>query len=442
MIYRDRFTVDPVATGTWSVTKIGSGSFTCANPATYTIPDFRPMYEYFEEEGGGRRNDNSCYHIKLYTEVPRTPYTYGVSSTNSQVNYCRFTNNDPDRQWRAIQGPNVDSGTYGLFGGKGLDSFNVIGNSELEQAKEDGLISMWPRIKAGLLSLNSLYELKDFKKLPSLFRRLSTYSDAVEILRRNWRIDPVLRKRWTKSGLRAVFAREGVRLGSEAYLTNEFGIKPLLADITAVNTALLSYKNQLRKLIEEQGQRRTIYYSRPLSSMFPESDTSTLVPVTNYYNGIRFYRKVERIQEPTFRCRMDYSYTLPQYSATEYEVRALLDSLGVNLNPQIIWNALPWSFVVDWLVGVNRWLGNTRVNNIEPEVTIYRYCWSLKAARRVTLKTKYAGGGPESPTVTNRTYEEYHYKRDTRMPDWAAYVKTSGLNLKEFSYIGALIGAR
>lgn len=362
--------------------------------------------------------------------MPRTSFDYAVSATASPSVYCKYTTNDQQFRWNIHQGPGLDSGQYGILGTKGLDSFSVIGNSEIDQAKEDGLINMWPRIRAEVLSLNSLYELKDFKRLPDLLRRISSVFAQTP--------------KWVRAlaaGSRAPI-REAFRLGSEAYLSNEFAIRPLLADITGVFDALMSFKKQLRKLQEEQGKRRTIYYSRPLTTLFPELDENYLLPVAFYYNGIRFYRKVERIWDPIFRCSMDYSFVIPAMSQEELEVKALLDSLGVNLNPQIIWNALPWSFVIDWFVGVNRWLGNTRMNNIEPDVTIYRYNWSVKAARRITCKTKYAEGGPFSPTVTNRTSEEYYYYRSTRMPDWAAYVKTSGLNLKEFSYIGALIGAR
>lgn len=398
------------------------------------------MYEYIEESERGRRNDNDCYHIRYLIDEPTGEYSYRTYTAPVSSVGCEWTTNDRNWRWRS-QMPALNSAPYGLYGTKDLDSFTVIGNPELEQAKEDGLISMWPRIKADLLSLNSLYELKDFKRLPAFLTRISTARAYWPQWVRAWS-DLTHRTKARKGSLRPAVLREGFRLGSEGYLTNEFAIKPLLADISNLHKSLTSYKKQLRTLLENAKTRRTIYYSRPLTTFFPESDESTLVPNVNRYNGDRYHRKVERIQDPVFRCRMEYSYEMPKASIEELELRALLDSVGVNFNPQIIWNAIPWSFVLDWLIGVNRWLGNTKVNNIEPDVTIYRYSWSAKASRRLTLKTTPSEGSPTESTIVNRTSEEYYYYRSTQMPDWGAYVKVSGLNLKEFSYIGALIGAR
>jgi len=436
--YMIRVRSDSVSTAaaTWSVIPIGGAS--CGVP-TSVLAGYDSMNEYIEETQLGRGNDNFCYHVRSTVDMPRTNFTFASSNPTSQTTYCKYTTNDQQFRWNIHNGPGLDSGSYGIAGTKGLDLFTVVGNSEIEQAKEDGLINFWPRIKSGSLSLNALYELKDFKRIPELLRRVTTITRTYP----NWvRALKDLNKRYRKNARKLVL-RELFKLGSSAYLTNEFGLKPALADLTSILDGVISYKEQLRKLLEEQGKRRTLYFSRPLTTLFPESDDNVLIPVVGgYYNGNRFYRKVERIEEPVFHCSMEFSYQMPNLALEALETRALLDAVGLNWNPQIIWNAIPWSFVVDWLVGVNRWLGNTRMNNIEPEVIIYRYNWSVKASRRIICKTKYAEGGPFSPTVTNRTSEEYHYYRDTRMPDWAAYIKTSGLNLKEFSYIGALIGAR
>jgi hypothetical protein len=111
---------------------------------------------------------------------------------------------------------------------------------------------------------------------------------------------------------------------------------------------------------------------------------------------------------------------------------ALLDVLGVNLNPQIIWNALPWSFVVDWVIRVNKWLDNFKVSNLEPTTYIHQYCWSSKVEREILLSIGFPG------VLDVQRITESAYRRQVTVPDYVRIIELSGLSLKEFSLAAAL----
>jgi hypothetical protein len=119
-------------------------------------------------------------------------------------------------------------------------------------------------------------------------------------------------------------------------------------------------------------------------------------------------------------------------SGLSNEMAALLDVLGVNLNPSVIWNALPWSFVVDWVIRVSKWLNQFQTRNLEPTTYIHQYCWSLHLQREIVCKF----GWPTIYDIQRITEEAY--KRVVVVPDYVRAIESSGLSLREFSLAAAL----
>jgi hypothetical protein len=60
------------------------------------------------------------------------------------------------------------------------------------------------------------------------------------------------------------------------------------------------------------------------------------------------------------------------------QLKGFLDSLGVQLNASIIWNAVPYSFAADWFFGVGEWINSLRTDNLTIPTTVLGFCHSLK----------------------------------------------------------------
>jgi hypothetical protein len=129
---------------------------------------------------------------------------------------------------------------------------------------------------------------------------------------------------------------------------------------------------------------------------------------------------------------MRYWYSIPVLGNGSDAVRAFMDDIGLNLNPSIIWNAIPWTFVIDWVVNVSSWLDQFKFRNIEPITYIGEYCWSMHIRRVTSLSM---GRGSAYPIIHAT---EDAYKRQVCTPNYVSSIKTSGLNLKEFSLAAAL----
>lgn len=390
------------------------------------------MFEEIEETNNGWRSENVCEHRLITRSETITPFTYSTSTTNSFVQYCTWTSDNPSRRWLQHNG-----GTpyrYGAWGdcSKGELSASNYYFRDLHARAYD---SMWPGIRSEVSILNALYELKDFKRLLPFLNRLSTSIPSI-IVR--------FKRKWSSASSRATL-RELLRLTSEGYLTSEFAIRPLLSDLTGLFKAMESARRQLKKLIDDEGKVRRRYFVANVPDFFETFDVNETVALAQTYSGtkIRCIHSEGADGPPVFRSRLEYSFSLPGHVRAHAELLALLDVLGVNLNPQIIWNALPWSFVVDWVIGVNRWLSNFKTPNVAPVVYVRKFCWSIKATRDVQCKVHWSVGGPAgSGELTCRSTTERYYFRTYDRPDWSHQAKLSGLNLKEFSFIGALAGVR
>jgi hypothetical protein len=301
---------------------------------------------------------------------------------------------------------------------------------QLEELKARSLQTMLPMIRSEMSLLNSIIELKDFKSLPKIMAS-------------------VLSLKVPKSIGKSL--RELLRRGSDVYLQKEFNIDPLLSDISSLLTAVSRAEKRLNDLITRSGKRQCKHLSvHWLLDVDKSEKTARLSwPDKSWPLWHYFWSTSERIviNEPaTFHAQIEYNYNYTQYQVEHARLLSILDKVGINFNPQIIWNAIPWSFVVDWVFGVSRWLGQFKEENMAPMINIHRYLWSYKRARMILcsrkLEHQYAPYTPPNnhwvpmPTVYWTTY-----KRVVGIPT-ASSIQSSGLSSKEFSLGAALVLAR
>lgn len=289
--------------------------------------------------------------------------------------------------------------------------------------------ALLPGIRPRLSLLNSLYELKDFKSLPRTLRRISELpKQANRTLRRI--------------------------LGGTAdgYLQAQFNVMPLLSDIAGFRNALKQFRSDVSKLVLNEGKRSVSRIQYDLvGAQLPAnkqevSESQWRSQFGNTPDDLIGTCKAIRTTSygsSLFKAQLEYQYTLPGWQRENAAILGLLDALGVNLNPSIIWNAIPWSFVVDWVVGISQYLDNFKRRNLEPVTVIHRWCWSTSYDRTVSVSKEIGLGGPKpSGSIPVSTVAETSYKRSTQSPDIYAAITSSGLSPKEISLGAAIIGSR
>jgi hypothetical protein len=297
--------------------------------------------------------------------------------------------------------------------------------------------NMLPVIRPRLSLLNSIIELKDLKSLPRTLGRIASigthHAGTLKTILRSW-------ANVKKSGSR------GVRTVADSYLQTQFNIQPLLSDIAGLYRAILQTEAQMYRLLSEAARPQRKYFKYTFDEIRPES-----------YEHLNYYQTPDfnwpwfdsictfqtRPQQSVFNAEIEYNYYYPQFMREHARVLAFLDALGVNFNPAIIWNAIPWTFVVDWVIGVSQWLDQFKTSLFEPVINIRRCCWSVKRSRYIDAQFSVAHNHHllHYTKATMPVITEVAYRRQVMMPTLSS-LSTSGLNIKEFSLGVALAFSR
>jgi hypothetical protein len=294
---------------------------------------------------------------------------------------------------------------------------------------------MLPSVKQDLSLLNSIYELKDFKSFPRTLNRVR-------------KLYAFLKSKYSYFHGKALRSIAGVV--SDLYLQKEFNIQPLLADITGIFDAITKVEKRLNDFITRSGRVRTSHFSYAFKEFddiveedsveYGMPDDPMIMPSRQTWSARRTV-----LYKPTiFHAEISYNYNYWRYQTEHAQLISLLDRFGVNLNPSIIWNAIPWTFVIDWFVGVSQWLDQFKVQFMEPTVNIRRYLWSVKRQRDIRVERRiYANANslPMMGYVPIPAVRETAYRRTVELPGWASFIG-SGLSLKELSLGAALVTAR
>lgn len=332
-----------------------------------------------------------------------------------------------------------------------VDGGFVAPAPDLESLKRRALSSMLPGIKAELSLPNFIYELKDFrrplKQLASQIRSLAVLKQGL-----TWKtvgLISYLNARQAIKGFRAgLTAKSLVRMVASGYLNLNFNILPLISDIRKIASALSRTKGRINDLINRSGSTQT----RHFRYVWQEYENSKSEKEGGYWNWQNQDQTLQVIfgnrdvyYSPTvFHAQLQFNYNFTEAQVAHAQLYGHLDALGITLNPAIIWNAIPFSFVVDWVLGVSQYLDTLAEKNLEPTINIHSFLWSVLRQRRIVvqkgLRSSPAYGFPRQ-TNTCPVVNQTAYRRDVGTPS-ASLIESSGLSLKEFSLGAALVIAR
>jgi len=226
-------------------------------------------------------------------------------------------------------------------------------------------------------------------------------------------------------------------LGSE-YLNVQFGWLPLVSDVIKIAQALGNAQAILDNYVRNSGQivrrrrslpqlQRSLYFSgatvaeggasyhsgfKPDGSSvgssaggFTASTTGTVVSVS-------------ALQDRWFSGA--FTYYIPEAGHGVFQDLSRFEALankllGTRLNPETLWNLAPWSWLVDWLLGVQT---NISVaSRFSEDGLVLRYGY-LMVRDRVTVSTLYkvrVNTGYSLPQVSHDAFSRITYDRKRRI---------------------------
>jgi hypothetical protein len=268
-----------------------------------------------------RTQSNYCKHVKQSWGVPAIQTYRGVATAPNPDGSYEFTSIDSHALVASVA-------AWTSFG----NSIPINGDGVLSSNAQGYINDAFYAVKPDLTSLsipNFLLELRD---LPKLFQLWKTKLAALVNLAR-------------------------------ARLNWSFGWKPFVADLETIKETLLSVYLQCVEWNRKAGD--LIHRKHAFD---PVSDTASgnfVYPSGThkaYWSGSMDGRITAHLVFKTLK--------IPELETMETILKVYLDALGFELNPKIIWDAIPFSFVLDWFFEVGGWLQRFKSDTLELPVVL------------------------------------------------------------------------
>lgn len=255
----------------------------------------------------------------------------------------------------------------------------------------DGHQSRWDRVRPNMSSRAnlalSLWELADVKRMfeiiPKVHFKLKSWKDVL-------------------------------RYANGLHLNYQFGWKPFVRDLQNIFYGVYYFEKRFNKLIAEQSRRlkRGSGNSREPDAV---SEVTDWLDTIESHVKYRWRYDGQRTQSSTF----DYYYSLPDMGLGELQLRAWLDTLGLNVTPSTIWDALPLSFIVGWFTDLDGYFRTFSSDWVEPWIENYQSCCSTRVEIEGAIDIQWC---PDvaSPIVFNDAahFHTIQYARRTGNPQW------------------------
>lgn len=208
--------------------------------------------------------------------------------------------------------------------------------------------TLQPRFEGEISMLNFLYELKDLKpliKYVSKFNFSRLTRDMRKVLQ-SVRTDPS-------------------KPIAEAHLVNEFAIKPMLSDIGAILAQIYTKVADAQKNFGDVGS--TFQKSHYSESQVLQSDSEYNAGKYDMWSTHMW--RVPRRRTLRYTATLRYKYKYTQRPAWE----AFTRYWGLDLNAEALWNAIPFSFLIDYFIKIG---DSLHAAARDPNVSLTEYEYS------------------------------------------------------------------
>lgn len=231
-------------------------------------------------------------------------------------------------------------------------------------------------------------------------------------------------------------------LGSE-YLNFEFGWKPLVSDLKSAAKAVIESEKILSDLAKHSGEdlrrrrllppeRKTVlsgnnvtYPSHMPSGAWAAAPVFTIASTTvrqQWFSGCYTYHfepdRLNAVSEVATKARLLY---------------------GLTINPEVLWNLAPWSWLVDWFANIGPVLHN--VSSFQNDGLVLRYGYVMEKTTREYRRTNRvaspSGGLSNHPSVVTDVYSGTR-KRRVKATPYGFGLNSAAFTNRQWAILGAL----
>lgn len=392
----------------------------------------------------GKKASKPCTHSKIMNNVFYSPAQHLLE----QDLYLGLTT-----QWRT---GNLASHIANQFSTTGdllnftLPTLASQGSSVIKEL----FIGCLPTLNDGNSAVNFLLELKDVRTLVRTASNLRRLISKTKRTVRNFRTAARKSKRTAARKSKQLkknsesLALASAKASADVHLSYSFGIAPFINDVKRMYHTMRTLRDRIEWL--EKNNDKVLKRHKRIRLTSPTfiggNEQYYTGSMLAYYSGtwgagtvsLRFNRRF--IVPPVLVGTLKYKYSLTSSVPLKDKISTYLSAFGVEANPKIAWDAIPFSFLVDWVVDVGEFLGSFKIDALGIQTVVLDYCYSIKYHAICDCWVSEYNPYRQKPTpyILVRQAERSYYERAVGVPNLNT-VDVSGLGSREFLLGGSLV---
>lgn len=235
--------------------------------------------------------------------------------------------------------------------------------------------------------------------------------------------------------------RGSVKILADNWLNTQFGWLPFVSDLRKFYRAWKTADDVYKQIVRDNGQ-----WIKRVGTVMEDRSETVMAEVTNgnyhypllasyYYPSYpqRGNGKVVRIKEDRAWFAARYRYYVPDIGSVVFKRKAIAHLYGLDLNPAVLWELIPWSWLVDWFTNFGDVLRNSSTGLLSNLAAKYAYLmWT-----RDVLCTAHSYAALSPPSSTSWTIRVCRKSRKAANP-FGFDVSYGNLTARQWSILGAL----
>lgn len=204
-----------------------------------------------------------------------------------------------------------------------------------------------------------------------------------------------------------------------AHLNYKFGWKPTVGDLYAMVNSVKSLADKLAEFEKSlhktlKGTRQILDRGLTKSGRYTPACSGGSQRLLDWSATLHQHVDAFVVWQPQQLAVLD-SFTRTLFG--------LMDTFGVQFNPRIIWDSIPFTFVIDWFFGVGKWLETFSIDALELPIRYVDSYLQFKQTLTVSSSLSYVGntcGFQQSGARSGGwTTTDHLFQRQPIFPDYA-----------------------
>lgn len=218
------------------------------------------------------------------------------------------------------------------------------------------------------------------------------------------------------------------------FLGYQFGVLPMIADIKAVVSLADDVAKRIKHLIDINGKASHLSFNRSgedssPKAFFVSNNDPSLNNLNSFTEGGGAEQGVEFVRtgcKYIFHVGGSLYQDLIGLEDSTAQLKGLIASSGFNHPGRIIWNAIPYSFVVDWFFSLGKLIDTLSVQPFGGTYNVTNVMWSLKVEATWDIYVRWTPGFTQT-RVRAGSARAKSYVRQNGFPAYSVFLTTGTL---------------